>query len=247
MQNKNVLVLGATSDIAVALVKQLAKSTGYNFWLAGRNINRLTPLKTDIEIVNKNAQVLLFELDAVKYETHNDFWKQLPGTPQWVVLSFGYYTQQEEAEKNQQMALDVININFTGAVSLLNTAANLLESQQSGVILGISSVAGDRGRAKNYLYGSAKAGLSAYLDGMRNRLYKANVRVITYKPGFVYTKMTANMPLPQKLTAQPNHIANSMINALNNKNGIVYAPKFWWLIMLIIRNIPDVVFRRLKI
>ena len=131
--------------------------------------------------------------------------------------------------------------------STLAEFANRFEQRGSGCLIGISSVAGERGRATNYVYGSAKAGFTAFLSGLRNRLAKKGVHVITVLPGFVATKMTAGMDLPRKLTAKPSEVANCLFNAVQKKHNIVYVKPVWRFIMMIIRNIPEHVFKKMKI
>ena len=136
--------------------------------------------------------------------------------------------------------------NFTGAVSILNHCANYFETLQNGFIIGISSVAGDRGRQSNYLYGAAKGALSLYLQGLRNRLFVSGVRVITIKPGFVDTAMTFGLP-GLFLVATPQFVGARIVSALGKSADIVYLPGFWRYLMLIIKHIPEAVFKRMKL
>jgi short-subunit dehydrogenase len=130
---------------------------------------------------------------------------------------------------------------------LLNTVAARMELRGSGAIIGVSSVAGDRGRASNYVYGSAKAGFTAFLSGLRNRLTKKGIRVMTVKPGFVRTKMTEGMKLPNPLTATPSEVGQAVVKAWQKKRDVIYVRPVWWVIMTIIRAIPEVVFKRLNL
>jgi decaprenylphospho-beta-D-erythro-pentofuranosid-2-ulose 2-reductase len=148
-------------------------------------------------------------------------------------------TDFEEVQKT-------IQVNFTGAVSILNIVANDFEQRGKGSIIGISSVAGDRGRQSNYIYGSAKAGFTAYLSGLRNRLAKSGVHVMTVKPGFCRTKMTENLQLPAALTAEPDQVAHSVFQGLDQKHNVVYTLWMWRWIMLIIRMIPEFIFKKLN-
>jgi short-subunit dehydrogenase len=138
-----------------------------------------------------------------------------------------------------------IEINYTGAVSILNVVAEDFEQRGSGSIVGISSVAGDRGRQSNYIYGSAKAGFTVYLSGLRNRLAKSGVHVMTVKPGFCRTKMTENMELPAALTASPEQVANAVFQGLEKKRNTVYTLWMWRWIMLVIRHIPEFIFKKM--
>ena len=154
---------------------------------------------------------------------------------------------QKECETNWQKSFNTMNVNYIGAVSILNIIANDYEQNKDGFIVGISSVAGDRGRKTNYIYGSSKAAFSAYLGGLRNRLDSSGVSVLTVKPGFVATKMTQDLDLPEKLTAQPNDVAEDIFNAQQKKRNILYTKAIWQLIMLIIKHIPEFIFKRLSI
>ena len=136
---------------------------------------------------------------------------------------------------------------FEGPANILAVLANAFEKRGSGVIIGISSVAGARGRATNYIYGAGKAGFTAYLAGMRNRLAKKGVHVLTVKPGFVATRMTEGMDLPEKLTTDQDTLARAVFKAERARRNVVYLKPIWWLVMLIIRNITEMVFKKLKI
>lgn len=151
---------------------------------------------------------------------------------------------QKECEKDWVKTLNTINVNYVGPVSLLNIVANEIEQNKNGFIVGISSVAGDRGRKTNYIYGSSKVAFSAYLSGLRSRLYQSNVRVLTVKPGFVNTKMTQCLNLPKKLTAEPQDVAVDIFKAQQNKKDVIYTKAKWRLIMLIIKNIPEFIFKK---
>ena len=161
------------------------------------------------------------------------------------VVSFGYMGDQEETESDPQKAEAVISANFTGAASILLHLANHFEDTRSGFLVGISSVAGDRGRQSNYVYGSAKAGLSTFLQGLRSRLYKVGVPVLTVKPGPVDTAMTFGMEgLP--MLADPADVAKEIVKASRRRKDVLYVPGPWKWIMLVIRTIPERVFKRLK-
>ena len=142
---------------------------------------------------------------------------------------------------------DIINSNYTGAVSILNVVANDFERRKKGVIVGISSVAGERGRQSNYVYGSAKAGFTKYLSGLRNRLYRHGVHVVMVKPGFVRTKMIENISTPGPLTASPKQVAKKTSDAIRKKKNTIYVLSIWSLIMLVIKMIPESIFKRLKL
>jgi decaprenylphospho-beta-D-erythro-pentofuranosid-2-ulose 2-reductase len=163
------------------------------------------------------------------------------------VCVFGILGENEKATSDWTQASTIINTNYTGAVSILNVIARYYEQKGEGVIVGISSVAGLRGRQSNYLYGSAKAGFTAYLSGLRNKLYHKGVHVVTVQPGFVYTKMTEDLKLPKMLTAKPAEVADAVYSAVIKKKDVIYVKWFWKYIMLMIRNVPEFVFKKMKL
>ncbi|MDH3262781.1 MAG: SDR family NAD(P)-dependent oxidoreductase, partial [Paracoccaceae bacterium] len=169
---------------------------------------------------------------------------ELPGI---AVSAVGLLGKQEEAERDAEAARQILRSNFEGPALVLAEIANRFEARGSGTIVGISSVAGDRGRATNYVYGSAKAGFTAFLSGLRNRLAKKGVHVLTVLPGFVATKMTEGHDLPPKLTATPQEIAEAVARALDRRRNVIYVKPVWALVMLIIRNIPEPIFKRTRI
>ncbi len=240
-----VLILGAASDMSVAIAKRYA-AAGYDLQLAARNIDRLKPLQSDIQI-RYNCTCTLYEFDALNFQSHTSFYEALAIKPDITICVFGYLGDQEIAAANWNETEKIIQTNYTGAVSILNIVANDYAAKQKGVIVGISSVAGERGRQSNYIYGSAKAGFTAYLSGLRNRLFKNNVHVVTVKPGFVYTKMTEDLTLPPLLTAKPDDVANVVFKAVEKKKNTVYVKWFWKWIMCIIKSIPEFIFKKMKL
>jgi short-subunit dehydrogenase len=153
----------------------------------------------------------------------------------------------EHVTSSQEETLRTINTNFTGAVSILNLVAGYYATQKHGAIIGISSVAGERGRQSNYIYGSSKAGFTTYLSGLRNRLYHSNVHVLTVLPGFVYTKMTEHLTLPKLLTATPAQVAEAVYKSAKRKRNVIYVKWFWRWIMYIIKFIPESIFKKKKL
>lgn len=240
-----VLIIGAKSDIAKEVARVYAKN-GYNIYLASRQSEDLKDLANDIKI-RSNLDVKLCEFDIAKFETHQDFYNSLQEKPLGVIVVAGYMAEQKDCENDFEKTLNTINVNFTGAISILNIISNDMEKNKNGFIVGVSSVAGDRGRKANYIYGSSKAGFSAYLSGLRNRLFESKVQVLTVKPGFVATKMTAGLDLPQKLTAQPEEVAKDIFVAQQKGKDVLYTKGIWRLIMLIIKHIPEVIFKKLSI
>jgi len=240
-----ILIVGAKSDIAKELAKKYAKN-GYNLYLAARKSEDLSDLASDIKI-RYGVDVQTKELDIIDFESHASFYASLNPKPLGVIMVVGYMVDQKECEKDWAKTLNTINVNYVGPVSLLNIVANEMELNKNGFIVGISSVAGDRGRKTNYIYGSSKAAFSAYLSGLRSRLYQSNVQVLTVKPGFVNTKMTQGLNLPKKLTAEPQDVAVDIFKAQQNKKDVIYTKAKWRLIMFVIKNIPEFIFKKLSI
>lgn len=240
-----VLIVGAKSDIAKEVARVYAKN-GYDLYLASRHSDSLSDLAKDIQL-RSSVKVQTKELDMVDFDSHEEFYNSLEPKPLGVIVVSGYMTDQKKCENDFAKTLNTINVNYTGAVSLLNIVANDMEKNKNGFMVGISSVAGDRGRKANYIYGSSKAAFSAYLAGLRNRLFQSGVKVLTVKPGFVATKMTQNLDLPEKLTAQPEEVANDIYNAQQKGKDILYTKYIWRWVMMIIKNIPEVVFKRMSL
>jgi len=240
-----VLIIGARSDIAKALARKYAEQ-GYDLYLGARQAVELEDFANDIK-VRTERDVRCVELDILDYASHQDFYNALIDKPLGLITAVGYLGEQQKAQSDFNEAKKIIDTNYTGIVSLLNIIADDFEARKDGFIVGISSVAGDRGRKNNYLYGSAKAALTAYLSGLRNRLYGANVHVLTVKPGFVNTQMTAGIDLPEKLTAQPEEVANDIYQAQNKGKNVLYTKWKWKWVMLIIRNIPEWKFKGMSL
>jgi decaprenylphospho-beta-D-erythro-pentofuranosid-2-ulose 2-reductase len=243
--SKTLLILGAKSDIALAAAREFARNK-FDIILAARQSNELASTKSDLEI-RFQIKAYLAEFDAEDFDSHTDFYADLPVRPDVVLCAFGYLGEQAEAEKNWTEAKRIIDANYVGAVSILNLVAADFETRRAGSIIGISSVAGERGRQSNYIYGSAKSGFSVYLDGMRHRLVKSGVHVVTVKPGFVETKMLQGKEHPKILTARPDQLARAIFQAVQKQKATLYYLPVWRLIMLMIRNTPEFIFTRTKL
>lgn len=239
------LLTGAASDMAVAIARSFA-AAGYNIQLAARDTAAIAPLASDLHI-RYEVETSVHIFDATAFDTHAVFYSGLPAPPDVSICVFGYMGEQETASRDFSEAARIIHTNYTGAVSLLNIIANDYTERGRGVIAGVSSVAGLRGRQSNYIYGSAKAGFTAYLSGLRNRLFHTGVHVVTVLPGFVYTRMTAGIALPPLLTARPEEVGNAVLQAVQKKKNVIYVKWFWRYIMLIIRLIPEPLFKKLKL
>jgi len=241
---KTVLILGATSTIARATAEAFARQ-GYPLFLAARDQQELKHIVDDLTI-RYGITVQYGYFEAEDFAAHAAFFTQvlkITHALAGVLLAFGYMGDKSPGS-NTQEDIKIINTNFTGAVSILNHCADYFASQREGFIIGISSVAGDRGRQSNYIYGAAKGALSLYLQGLRNRLFKYNVKVITIKPGFVDTPMTFGKK-GIFLAATPAYVGKRIVSALNK--NVVYIPWFWCFIMQIIKLIPESIFKRLKL
>lgn len=244
MSNKTVLILGARSDMAQALAYYYAKK-GWNIQLAARNAGNMENIAQNIRI-RYQVEATLLEFDAIDYFSHYDFYRGLPVKPDGVICAVGFLGEQKRAEQQFDETKKIMETNYLGPVSILNIVANDFEQRKGGFIVGISSVAGDRGRQSNYIYGSAKAAFSTYLSGLRNRLHAANVTVLTVKPGFVNTAMTKGMNLPKRLTAEPEEVARDIYNAQQSRKDVIYTKWFWSPIMSLIKNLPEKVFKKTK-
>lgn len=240
-----ILIVGAKSDIALATAKKYA-AQGYDIYLAARNVQTLEKCAQDIRLRN-HIQVQCVELDILAYSDHQKFYDRLAEKPLGVITAVGYLGNQLMGQDDWQEANLILNSNYTGIVSLLNIIASDFAIRRYGFIVGISSVAGDRGRKSNYLYGAAKSALTTYLSGLRNRLHCHEVQVLTVKPGFVKTQMTQNMKLPAVLTAQPDSVAEAIYNSQQKGKNIVYTKSIWRWIMLIIKIIPEWKFKRMSL
>ncbi|MEI9917747.1 MAG: SDR family oxidoreductase [Bacteroidota bacterium] len=224
----NILILGASSDIGVALA------------------NEFTRRGDTVTLASRNPQGKEIRFDALNFEGHLAWFNGLE-LPDVTICLFGYLGDQKKAQQDWNESKKIIDSNYTGAVSILNVVAEKYRSLGKGMIVGFSSVAGERGRQSNFIYGSAKAGFTAYLSGLRNSLYPAGVHVMTVKPGFMYTKMTKGLQLPASLTAKPEAVAKKVIGAIDSKKNVVYIMGIWRLIMFVIRSIPEFIFKRMKL
>ncbi len=242
-----VLILGATSAIARGAATAFARR-GHALYLAGRDTEELERMAADLRLRHE-VEVMSGYFDAEAFETHGPFVERVrrdAGSLHGVLLAFGYLAELERARVPAEGAATIAR-NLTGAVSVLEHCAAVLESQNSGgFIVGVSSVAGERGRQSNYTYGAAKAGLNVYLQGLRNRLHPAGVRVLNVKPGFVDTPMTFGRP-GLFLVARPEAIGDEIVRALERGREEVYVPWFWRYVMLAVRLIPEPIFKRMKL
>lgn len=239
------LILGATSDIGVAIAKKFAAEK-FDVILAARKPEQLKPLESDIQI-RYGVKCSSHAFDALRYDTHFGFFDSLQPKPEVSICVFGVLSDEILAFDDWKLTEQMINTNYTGAVSILNVIAKQYISQKKGTIIGISSVAGDRGRASKLIYASSKAAFSVYLSGLRNMCFKHQVHVMTVQPGFVYTKMTENQPLPKAITSTPAEVAGIIYNAYLKKKNLIYVKWFWRYIMFMIQTIPEFMFKKMKL
>jgi decaprenylphospho-beta-D-erythro-pentofuranosid-2-ulose 2-reductase len=242
-----VLVIGATSSIAEHCARIWA-SRGDALYLVARNEVRLQTIATDLK-VRGAAQAGTYCTDLNEMNRHAALLKAAEaamGGIDTVLIAHGTLSNQKACEQSVEETLIEIKTNALSTISLLTLIANRFEAKQAGTIAVISSVAGDRGRASNYLYGSAKAMITAFTSGLRQRLYKSNVAVVTIKPGFVDTPMTAEFK-KGLLWAKPEAVAATIVKAIDGKKSEVYVPAFWWAVMYVIRSLPFTIFKKLNI
>lgn len=242
-----ILIIGANADIAYEFILQAAKQFKPQLLLlASQDIHVLNQLATDIQIRTRIA-TQTFQLDVCDSNACNTFYAGLPTAPDLVLYAAGYLGDQKKAEIDSYEAMKILAVNYQGAMLILNTAAEAMAKKKQGIIVGISSIAGLRGRKKNYFYGAAKSAFTTYLSGLRNRLAKDQVQIITVLPGFVDTKMVRHLELPKHLTATPEQVAAGIIHAIQHHKDVVYVKKIWWWVMKIILLIPEKIFKQLDL
>jgi short-subunit dehydrogenase len=242
-----VLIIGATSAIAEETAKAYA-GKGARLFLTGRNGDRLSAIRDDL-LVRGAALVETAELDVSQLDSHRiviDSAIAKLGGLDIALIAHGILPDQARCQEEVSEALHTIQVNFTSTVAILTLLANYFEAQRGGTIAVIGSVAGDRGRGSNYVYGATKGGLDRFLQGMRNRLYRSGVAVVTIKPGFVETPMTAGKA-KNPLFASARRVGRSIERAIEHRRNVVYIPWYWRPIMAIIRSVPESVFKRLQL
>jgi len=245
---KNWIVVGATSAIAEDVCR-LWSARGYRLFLVGRSQQKLDAVAADYQVRGAEA-VYTRMLDANDFIAHQECWdaaESAMGKVDGILLAHGTLPDQQRCEASFEYALQEINTNALSVISFCTIAANALQQQGFGHIAVISSVAGDRGRQSNYLYGSAKGMVSIFLQGLRNRLFKHGVSVTTIKPGFVDTPMTADFDKGGPLWASSETVAAGIVKAIDGKRNVAYLPWFWLGIMTVIKSIPEFIFKRLSL
>jgi decaprenylphospho-beta-D-erythro-pentofuranosid-2-ulose 2-reductase len=245
-----ILMIGATSAIASACARKWAEKQA-SFFLVGRNPEKLQQISQDLSARGAN-HIATHILDLNQFANHHTLldacYKSL-GQIDIAMIAHGSLPDQKACEQDADLALKEFSNNGLSVISLLTLLANRMEAHRSGTIAVISSVAGDRGRPSNYLYGTAKAAVTTFCEGLRARLFKNGVHVLTIKPGFVDTPMTQGipLPLPKWFVAKPEKVAGDIIRAIQYKKDSIYTPFFWRALMLVIKNIPNFIFKKMKI
>lgn len=240
------IVLGSTSEVAQAFVeKALQEGEKYEriyLFTSNKEATERFAKHIDVKFLQQSE---IIELDLTKEINYFDFDHV---NSNLLFCATGYLGEStEDGLYDNKNTERIIDINYSKLVPVMNYFAQKFESKRSGTIIGLSSVAGDRGRQSNFIYGSAKAAFTAYLSGLRNYLFEKQVHVLTVKPGFMATKMTEGLPLNPKLTATPKQAAECIYKAFKKQKNVAYVLPIWGVIMMIIRNIPEFIFKKLKL
>jgi decaprenylphospho-beta-D-erythro-pentofuranosid-2-ulose 2-reductase len=244
---RKVVILGATSGIAVEVQRQLAYR-GCEMLLVARSPERLAVLQSDL-LARGATQVLTCAADLAAIEQHApifDYVRRALPEFDTVLLAYGSMHDQKDSESSIDLLLDELHVNFVSASAILTLFASDLEQRRTGCLAAITSVAGDRGRRSNYVYGSAKGALSLFLQGLRSRLHPAGVKVITIKPGPAQTPMTDHLPNANRF-ADPELVAGDIVHALERRApDVLYTPRIWRYVMTAVEHIPEAIFKRLS-
>lgn len=242
-----ILILGATSAIATAVARELIAPDA-QFFLVARNAAKLDAVRSDL-LTRGAASVTVHVLDLDDTDAHTKTLDSAVadlGSIDLALIAHGVLGDQIEAQTSFPAAAAILHTNFVSAVSLITWLANYFEQQHKGTLAVISSVAGDRGRKSNYVYGASKGALNIFLDGVRNRVDRSGVHVLTIRPGFVATPMTTHMA-QGPLFASPAQVARGIVKAIVSRKDVVYIPGFWRPIMFVIRSVPEFLFKKLNL
>ena len=243
---RRVLVVGATSAIAQETSRRFA-AYGAHLFLTGRDPEKLSSVAQDLRLrgASQVETAVLDVVDLMRHETVIAEAFAALGKVDVVLIAHGVLPDQSRCEQSASEALAALSVNFSATVALLTPLANRLEAQRRGCLAVISSVAGDRGRQSNYVYGASKGGLDRFLQGLRNRLYRSGVDVLTIKPGFVDTPMTAAKP-KSGLYASPSRVARGIYRAIEARRNVVYLPWFWRPSLCVVTSLPEALVTRLR-
>ncbi len=241
---RTALLIGATSDIGCAIARRLV-ADGWTLQLAARDGTRLERVAEDLQ-ARTGTPVVQLRCDVLDADHGAALIEALDPLPQLAICVVGLLGDQTASERDVAAAAQVMRSNYEGPALLMGALARRFEERGSGTLVGVSSVAGERGRAVNYVYGSAKAGFTAFLSGLRNRCAASGVHVVTVKPGFVRTRMTEAMQLPAFLTATPEEVAVAVARAVRRRRDVVYARRIWRFISLVLCTVPEPLFKRMR-
>jgi decaprenylphospho-beta-D-erythro-pentofuranosid-2-ulose 2-reductase len=244
---KRIAILGATSAIAEAAARLWA-AQGARLALVGRNGDRLQVIAADLRARGAaSAELVVADCASANAVATLDSIADSLGGLDIVLLAYGSLGEQSELERDPNAVADLLHTNFVSAAEWCLAAANRFERQRSGALIVIGSVAGDRGRQSNYVYGASKAGLGTLVQGLAHRLSRSDARAVLIKPGFVDTPMTANVVKKGPLWAQPADIGQAILRAADKGGPVAYAPFYWRGIMTIIRGLPAPIFHRTRL
>ncbi len=245
---RNILVIGATSAIAEATARLYARQ-GARFYLLARNVKRLENIVADLKIRGASSvDCQIFEADRVS--EHRQLLENALnalGSIDIALVAHGTLGDQKQCESSSEEALSEFRINANSMISLLTVLANIFEKQGKGTLAVISSVAGDRGRPSNYVYGAAKAAVTTFCEGLRVRLYKSGVHLLLIKPGMVETPMTENIDAPAILMAKPEQVSKDIVKAIEKKMDVLYTPFFWKYVMMGIIHLPLFIYKKVNL
>ena len=233
------LIIGGNSEIGFATAKIFARN-GFNIHLASRNMEQLN-LKKEIIKKSFNVECEASNLDLYDLVSIKNFVNQNQINPKIIMVAAGFLENEEKSYEK------IIKINYLNLIEIIeNLISKNLDKNTLSSVIGISSIAGEKGKKKNNIYSSSKAGFSNYLDGLRQRLYKENINVITIKPGYVKTKMIKNIDLPKALVSTPEKVGKIIFKSYKKKKAVVYAPYYWKLIMFIYKLVPEFIFKYIE-
>jgi decaprenylphospho-beta-D-erythro-pentofuranosid-2-ulose 2-reductase len=243
---KKLLIIGATSAIAHHTAINFAQAN-WELHLAARNSDKLDIIKKDI-LARHSVNIFTYEQDALDFDKHKSLFEQVKEEAQEldaVLIAHGTLPVQEEIQNEPDEIRKEFDINALSVMSYATITAEYFEKKKSGMLAVISSVAGDRGRMSNYIYGAAKSAVTAFTSGLRGRLEKSGVNVLTIKPGFVDTPMTDNVD-KNFLFANPKDVGKEIYKAMTEEKDVLYVPGFWKIIMMLVKSVPESIFKKLK-
>ncbi len=245
MKDNIVLIVGATGGLGRALAYRFAKAN-FTLQLCARDIHNLKKLKN--ELYSRGfSKVSIHELNILDSKKFQELLNSLPIQPDIFIVTVGKMSGRGESERDFELATSIIRTNFEGPVNLISLIADRFEARNSGSIVAVSSLAGERGRASNYVYGASKAGLTLYLDGLRHRFQNTKIQVLTVKPGFIDTNMIAGHNISPKLKINPESAANKIFIAIDKGQKTTCLTPFWRLVQIFLKVCPDFVFKRLSL